>query len=95
MDDPDGPSDAERILVTGGFVGVALVLLLQGQGTAMAAERALGIIAGLLVALLLWWWMRHRERATRGRGLCAPLAGFAKAKTPIAWGPSWRRSRLS
>jgi hypothetical protein len=60
MEDPDGPTDAERILVAGGFVGVALALLVQGQGTAMAAERALGIIAGLLGALLLWWSIRHR-----------------------------------
>jgi hypothetical protein len=60
MADPDGPSDAERILVLGGLTGVALALFLGGEGAAATYERAFGLLTAWLVVLLLWWWARHR-----------------------------------
>jgi hypothetical protein len=43
VDDPEGPTEAEAILVTGDFIGVAMAFLIHAQlsGTAAAAEQAL------------------------------------------------------
>jgi len=62
MRDPKGPTQGEAALVTGGLLGVAVVLLVQAplSGVAIAVERALGIIAGLLMTLGVWWWARTR-----------------------------------
>jgi hypothetical protein len=62
VDDPEGPTQAEALLVTGGFIGVALALLVQAQrsGAALAAQQDVGIILGLAAVLGLWWWMRRR-----------------------------------
>ena len=56
MDDSEGSTQAEAILATGGFIGVAGVFLIQAQlsGTAQAAEQAFGIIVGVAVMLGLW-----------------------------------------
>jgi hypothetical protein len=61
VDDPEGPTQAEALLVMGGFVGVAVAFLIQAQlsGTA-AAEQGFGIIVGMAVMLGLWWWVRTR-----------------------------------
>jgi hypothetical protein len=61
VDDPDGPTETEAILVTGGFIGVAMALLIEAQasGTAEASQRAFGIIVGLALLLAGWWWMRR------------------------------------
>jgi hypothetical protein len=62
VDDPEGPTEAEAILVTGDFIGVAMAFLIQAQlsGTAAVAEQGFGIIVGVAVMLGLWWWVRSR-----------------------------------
>jgi hypothetical protein len=60
VDDPEGPTQAEAILVMGGFVGVAVAFLIQAQLSGTAAEQGFGIIVGMAVMLGLWWWVRTR-----------------------------------
>jgi protein-S-isoprenylcysteine O-methyltransferase Ste14 len=62
VDDPEGPTQSKAILVTGGFVGVVVVFVVQAQlsGTAPAVEQSFGIIVGMAVMLGLWWWARSR-----------------------------------
>jgi hypothetical protein len=39
---------------------LTLLLETHASGAALAAERAVGILVGLVVVLGLWWWVRQR-----------------------------------